>query len=255
MIDIHSHILPQIDDGAQDLAESVEMAKLAVSEGITDIIATPHHANGKWMNEADQVVEAVQLLNLHLADEGIPLIVHPGQEIRVYPDLIDDYQTGKLLRLNHSPYMLLELPSSNVPTYMEDLLHECSVAGIIPVIAHPERNRELAANPRMLHNFIELGALTQVTSHSINGLFGSTIQKLSLSWCRSNLVHFIASDAHNSKQRNFQLGAAYRRIDKELGSLHSRMYQENGKLLLLGNQIEVHKPIIRTKKWFFFGLR
>lgn len=252
MIDIHCHLLPGVDDGSSDLEESIGMAKLAQAEGITDIIATPHHANGRWMNDAETVIDGVKRLNLALAEQGIPLTVHVGQEIRVYQDLMEDYQAGKLLGLNHTPYMLFEFPTKSIPPYTESLLHECRVAGIIPVIAHPERNMELAQEPGKLVELIELGAYCQVTSHSLTGLFGGKIQHLSMEWCKRNLIHFVASDAHNVDLRAFQLAAAYQRISKELGQDYSAYYQANACRLLQGELIEPWDPVVPKKKWFQF---
>lgn len=252
MIDIHCHILPQIDDGSGSLEESIGMAKLAAAEGITDIIATPHHANGKWLNEAAKVVEEVALLNRLLAAEGIPITIHSGQEIRVYRELMEDYQEGKLLCLGGSPYMLLEFSSASVPSYIDSLLHECQVAGIIPIIAHPERNQELTSKPEKLLELIEGGALCQVTSHSINGLFGSKIQKLAIDWCRSNLIHFVSSDAHNLKQRAFQLSKAYATLDLEIGHEFTASYKRNAEMLLTGGFIYAPEPSLAKKKWFHF---
>lgn len=252
MIDIHCHILPQVDDGAGELEEAIGMAKVAAAEGITDIIATPHHANGKWMNEAGKVNDAVAELNRHLTAGGVPVTIHAGQEIRVYRDLMEDYHRGALLRLNQSPYLLIEFPSASVPSYIDSLLHEFRVEGITPVIAHPERNQELTSNPQRLVEFIEGGALCQVTSHSVNGLFGSKIQKLAIDWCRSNLIHFVASDAHNLRQRAFQLAAAYDKLGRELGEDYPAAYRRNAERLLQGDSIFVPEPALAAKKWFQF---
>jgi protein-tyrosine phosphatase len=252
MIDMHCHILPGVDDGARDLEESIQMARLAHSEGITAIIATPHHANGKWMNEAGQVLANVKLLNQAIADQGIPLTVHAGQEVRVYRELMEDYHAGKLLGLNHTPYMLIEFPTGSVPSYTESLLHEFQVAGITPIIAHPERNQELTQHPDKLIHFIELGALCQVTSHSITGLFGSKIQSLSLEWCKRNLIHFVSSDAHNVSQRAFQVSTAYSKISKELGQDYTGYYENNARQLLKGQPLDIRDPAADKRRWFQF---
>lgn len=252
MIDIHSHILPGLDDGSCDLDESIAMAEEAVREGIATIIATPHHANGKYWNEAAQVRDAVSALREALASRNIPLNVVEGQEIRVYRDLLDDIQSGSAITLAGSPYILLEFPSSRIPERVEDLIHELKLLGLTPIIAHPERNAEIASQPDKLLRFVQLGALSQVTSHSINGLFGKSVQECSVQLCRRNLVHFISSDAHNLSNRAFDLGAAYDAIAGMLGPKYVAYYQTNAELLIAARPIDLWEPSTQARKWYQF---
>lgn len=250
MIDLHCHILPGLDDGSESLEESLEMAREAVKEGIEVIAATPHHGNGWYWNEAEQVREAVGRLNEHLKAHHIPLTVTTGQEIRVYRELIEDYLANKLLPLNGSPYILLEFPSSKVPERVDELIHELHVRGLAPIIAHPERNAELVNAPEKLLELIRLGAFTQLTSHSINGLFGKKIRDISLSWCRMNLIHVVASDAHNVTSRTFGLKQAFETISNELGHKFVDYYQSNAQSILYAKDIETMDPKIVRKKWY-----
>jgi len=188
MIDIHSHILPGLDDGARDLEQSLELARQAVREGIHTVIATPHHRNGRYDNPGGAVRQAAEALARELAAAGIPLKLRCGQEIRVYAELPEDLERGEALTLNGSRYLLLELPSGYVPQGMDELLHELRVMGRVPVIAHPERNRELAADPGRLAAWVRQGVLLQLTSHSVSGALGPRLARLCLDWCRRNLV-------------------------------------------------------------------
>lgn len=252
MIDIHNHILPGVDDGASTLEDSLTMARQAVEEGITAIIATPHHANGRYLNEAAQVEQAVQQISEALAAAGIDLRLYAGQEVRVYRDLIDDLQQGKLLTLARSRYMLIEFPTSKVPEDIHELIHELGVAGITPVIAHPERNMELSQNPARLAELVERGALAQMTTHSINGLFGKKIQDSSFTMCESNLIHFLSSDAHNPTERSFGMREACRRVKERLGESFTEFYKSNADILLANGIISVPTPKVRKKKRFHF---
>ncbi|MNZ89399.1 Tyrosine-protein phosphatase YwqE [compost metagenome] len=206
-----------MDDGATDWESALAMAQDAYRDGITSVIATPHHANGQYMNNSASIREAVDLMNEKLRQHGNPLLVLPGQEIRVYGDLLDDLERGQLLSLADSRYILLEMPSSRVPRNMEEICHELIIQGFVPVIAHPERNAEVAADPSKLERLIELGSLGQVTAQSLAGVFGNKLQKLSLELCRRSAVHVLASDAHDSVHRPFGLSAAYVVLEKELG--------------------------------------
>lgn len=252
MIDIHTHILPGLDDGSRDLEESLAMAKEAVREGIDTIVATPHHANGKYWNDSTQVRSAVSSLREALEKENIPLNVVEGQEIRVYQELLDDIQSGSSITLAGSSYILLEFPSSRIPDRIEDLIHELKLLGLTPVIAHPERNAEIARQPDRLLRLIRLGALSQATSHSINGLFGKSVQECSISLCRRNMVHFISSDAHNLSNRAFGLGSAYDAISNVLGYEYVDYYQSNAESLIRSQTAEIWEPSVQNRKWYQF---
>lgn len=250
MIDIHSHILPNLDDGSQGIDESIAMARAAMADGIDTIIATPHHANGKFHNDAITVEKAVKALNAQLKQEGIAVEIKAGQEIRVYRGLIDDLE--HLHTLHNSRYMLLEYPSSEIPSYTYELLHELCVMNITPIIAHPERNQEIAQDPSKLLQMVEMGALTQLTSHSLTGLFGKSIQNLSLKLCDNNLAHFISNDAHNITRRSFGLKQAYQLIGAKLGNEYVEFFQNNAAKVITNEPIEIRRPVWPKHKWFQF---
>lgn len=259
MIDIHSHILPFMDDGAADWEAALVMAQDAHRDGITTVIATPHHANGQYMNPGPSIRQAVEMMNERLRQEGNPLLVLPGQEIRIYGDLLNDLEQGQLLCLADSRYILLEMPSSRVPRNMEEICHELIIQGFVPVIAHPERNAEIAADPSKLERLIELGSLGQVTAQSVAGVFGSKLQKLSLELCRRNAVHVVASDAHDSTRRAFGLSAAYMVLEKELGSTQCDKFRSNALQIVLNEEViqgnYVQKRMKSNKLFGFFSRR
>jgi protein-tyrosine phosphatase len=189
-------------------------------------------------------------LNTELKAKSIPLTVGCGQEIRTYTKLVDDLYEHRLLTLHQSKYMLLELPADQIPESIFEVLHELQVLNIRAVIAHPERNREIAQNPDKLLRLIEAGALSQITAHSINGLSGPKIQTVSLELCRLNLVHFVASDAHNLFVRPFGLRQAYEYIDNIIGSEYVDYYCNNAQIILDHKIVTVREPQRRKKKWF-----
>ncbi|BBI32087.1 tyrosine-protein phosphatase [Cohnella abietis] len=246
MIDLHSHLLPGLDDGPKTLQESLFLAHSAAKEGIEIIYATPHHLRAPFDNGRDKVIEAVVQFNIHLRKAGIPLQVRAGQEIRVCPELIQEAYSGQLLPLEGTSYVLLELPSSSIPDFLEDTLHELAVLGWTPILAHPERNREIADNPELLRPLVESGALCQITSHSLTGVFGTRTELAALNICRKGLAHFIASDAHDAVKRPFQLRAAYEKVEKRLGTSWKSTYIENARKLAAGQQIDNISPIARS---------
>jgi protein-tyrosine phosphatase len=248
MIDIHSHILPGIDDGAANLEEALALAKAAAKEGITDIIATPHYANGAFMNRAQDIRRHVQEFNEELKRSGIPLTVHAGQEIRVHHGMLDAWHGGELLTLADTNYILLEMPGSCVPKQMTEWIHELQVLGLVPVIAHPERNIEVMEDPRLLQQLVAEGAVAQLTTHSLLGAFGPKIRKTAWELCRMGKAHFVASDAHHPQKRSFRMREAYQSIRSELGDGVASCFSRNCAKMLKSERVD---SIPESRKRFF----
>jgi len=253
MIDLHCHILSGIDDGAQTDNDSLDMAKLAVQEGITTIIATPHHNNGRYENPKQNILVKVAELNKRLQAEKIHLNILPGQEPAITGELAEDFDNGQVMTLNGTNYLFVELPSDHVPRYAEKLLFELQLKGLVPVIVHPERNREIHERPELLYKLVEKGALAQLTAGSVVGSFGKKIKSFSEQLIEANLVHFIASDAHNVTSRAFRLGQAYDLIEKQYGIDMVYLFQENAELLVEGMNVFKEMPQ-RVKRKKFLGI-
>lgn len=246
MIDIHSHILPYIDDGAKDWTMAIAMAKQAHADGIRYIVATPHHRNGRYMNESSKVLEMVDLMNSKLQELDLDITILPGQEVRVHNDLLGHFEDGEIQLLHDSRYMLLELPSSGIPSGVEDIIYELSLMNIQVIIAHPERNADIARDPNRLERLVELGALAQLTAQSVTGETGGKLQRLSLDLCKKNLIHFIATDAHDPVRRPFQLSLSYQVIEKKLGPEMVNYFKNNAKRLVDNLEIPTNE-IVKNK--------
>jgi len=229
VIDVHTHILPGIDDGAADWDDTLRMARAAAAEGITRLVATPHHANGRYHNLSLSVRELVREANERLAEAGLSLAVLAGQEIRVHDDLLEAWNREELLTLAGSDYVLIEMPSSIVPKDMYELVHELSVLNLKPVIAHPERNKEVAEHPERLVELIGAGAYAQVTTHSLLGGFGRGIQRTAWALCRNGLIHLVSSDAHHAERRGFRLREAYDAVSRRMGTEWTDYFQDNAR--------------------------
>lgn len=265
MIDIHNHILFGIDDGAQTKEDALDMARAAQAEGITDIIATPHHKIGVYENFGPKIKALTEEVNNLIASEGISVKVHASQEIRIYGDVVEDLKNGKALTLSeNSPYVLIEFPSHEVPIFTEQLFTKMALEGYIPIIAHPERNSELQKNPNKLAELIELGALAQVTAGVVCGQLGEFSKKCAEMMMDHRLIHIVASDAHNVNTRNYFMKEAYETIALKYGEDAVNRYKENAQKVLSGESIryvspievekedKVEKPVKKKKK--FFGL-
>lgn len=252
MIDIHCHILPGIDDGAKSVEDSIQMAREAVSQGIKTIIATPHY-NSQYINEKPAIAAATAELNETLLQQRIPLTILPGQEIRIYGELLEDYDSGKLSSLADTSYIFIELPSGHVPRYTERVLFDVQMKGLTPIIVHPERNQEIVQNPDMLYHFVNNGALTQITANSVTGQFGKNIKKFTMQLIEADLTHFIASDAHNVTTRTFKMAEAFDAVEKKFGTDTVFYLKENAELLASGKKVykEIPNKVQRKK---FLGI-
>lgn len=254
MIDIHCHILHGIDDGPRTLGESISLAKSAVNEGIHTIIATPHHKNGRYINTKQDILKKVTELNDILQNEKIPLMILPGQETAIHGEILRGIEVGEILTLDLTQYLFIEFPASHVPHYSEQIFYELQLKGIIPIIVHPERNAEIIERPDILYQLVKNGALVQITASSIVGRFGKKIKAFSEQLIDANLVHFIASDAHNSDKRSFNMQQAYSTVRKRYGVDMVYLLRDNAEILIQGKNIYKDIPV-RVKKrkvigWF-----
>ncbi len=217
MLDLHCHILPGVDDGAQTIDDSLKMANKAVKQGITHILCTPHH-NRRYQNPKSEVMSAVEELQAVLDEKGIPLILFEGQEVRIHDQLVQEIEQDRILFIDVTDqYLLIEFPTAEIPHYAESVLYELCQMGKVPVIVHPERNLGFQEEPNQLLYFLNMGCLAQLTAPSIVGVFGKPVQKLSHRLIKNGLVQMVASDAHNLKQRDFYLKEASEYIVKHFG--------------------------------------
>lgn len=253
MIDIHCHILPGVDDGAKNLADSIEMAKKAVEQGIKTIVATPHHLNNQYENPKQLILPKVEQLNQALQEEKIDLKILPGQEVRIHGDLLEGFTRGEIQQVNGTKYILVEFSSSQVPHYTERLFYDLQMNGLIPIIVHPERNQQIIEQPDILYELVKKGALSQVTATSVAGDLGKKLKQFSLQLIEANLTHFIASDAHNVRSRTFKMREAFDLVEEKFGAEMTYILQENAALVVEGMHIyrEAPEPIRRKK---FLGL-
>ncbi|MFG6147453.1 tyrosine-protein phosphatase [Halobacillus sp. B23F22_1] len=254
MIDIHSHILPGVDDGAQTMEESIELARSAVQEGIDTIVATPHHQNGHFNNYKNDILIQVSELNRILQENDIPLTVLPGQETRIHAGMVEDLQNDEMLPINEeSMYVFVEFPHDHVPSYASNLLFNLQVEGYQPVIVHPERNEQIQDNPNLLYSFVKNGAFSQLTAGSLAGKFGRSAKKISYQLIDANLTHVIASDAHNAKGRAFHMKEAYNDIRKHYGQSMMHYFSDNAQYII-DNEPLASDPPLHVKKKKVLGI-
>ena len=203
MIDIHAHILPGVDDGAEDMQDTLEMARMAVENGIMVMVATPHcNIPGAYDNYYDEKYkETFKRVEEELEAHGIPLILLPGMEVFATPDLPELLKQGKIQSINGSRYLLLELPFDEDEEYADDILKDVLDMGICPVIAHAERYECVQRNPGLIDRWIKQGILIQVNKASLLGKFGRGAYNAAHMMMRRFQVSVIASDCHRPYMR------------------------------------------------------
>ena len=224
MIDIHAHILPGIDDGAQDLYDTLEMASLAVESGVEAMIATPHcNIPGVFSNYfGEKYLEAFRTAKRAIEQEGIPLKLYPGMEVFGTYDLPELIGDGKIMPLNQSHYILVEFSFDEDPGYVMNLLGRVKETGAIPVIAHAERYEFVQDMPQIVKEWKKMGFPVQVNKGSFMGRFGRAPWETAWELVDHHLVSVVASDAHGPYRRTPYMLDAY----EELGNGFSREYRQ-----------------------------
>lgn len=230
MIDIHVHILPGMDDGAEDLQDTIEMARLAVDSGVRGMVATPHcNLPGVYDNYyGDEYIEVFQRVQRVLKAQKIPLQLYPGMEVFVTSEVPKLLTEGKLLTINAGHYMLVEFAFEEEPEYVEMMLKKIYNMGICPVIAHPERYVCVQQNPQIAYHWKKMGYQIQINKGSFIGRFGREARYTAYRLLSHNLVTTIASDGHSPYQRTPYMLDAYKELTKEYSKEHLNvLFKEN----------------------------
>lgn len=256
MIDLHSHILPGIDDGAPDLAASLDFARAAVACGTSRIAATPH-IDTRYHVTPDVRDRALGELRAALDAEGIALDVLPGGEIALdrYLDLGED--DAARLCLGDGPFLLLEPPLSSAGGPFDTFLAGLLSRGVRMLIAHPERCPAFQRRPEKLDALVRAGALAQVTSASLSGRFGTTVQDAALHMLAEGLVHDICSDSHDAVRRGPDLREGLEAAERELPGAHALadwLAVDVPQAIVTGAPIPRRPPVVlerrRKRRWF-----
>lgn len=217
MIDLHSHLVPGVDDGARDLSISIEMARLYAADGVTHLVCTPHITPGVWANTGQQIRAAVADLQRALDAEGIDLTLYPGADNHMEPNFIAGLREGRLLTLADSRYVLVEPPHHVAPPRLEDFFFGIRMAGYVPILTHPERLAWIEGQYDTVRRLVAGGVWMQVTAGSLTGRFGKRARTLALRMLTDGLVHILATDAHDPERRPPDLSEGWRVAADEVG--------------------------------------
>lgn len=238
MIDLHCHYLPGIDDGAQTLEESLGLARAAVRAGIATAVMTPHIHPGRYENTLASVRKLCAALQRVLEHHAIPLEIVPGGEVRISAevmDMIDRHEVPFIGTLNGYHVLLLEFPHSHLVPGAEKLVEWLLGRGIRPLIAHPERNKDVMRNIEKIEPFVQMGCMLQLTGASITGGFGERAQDIARKLIEREWADVVATDAHNLKHRPPDLDLARAELVRLGGeSLAEELTQETPRRILAG---------------------
>ena len=220
MVDIHSHLLPGVDDGARSLDEALALARACVEDGTVHLVLTPHIYPGLYDNARDGIGAAFELFKNALTDARIPLSVSFAGEVRLSPEVLPLIEAGQVPFLGESDgyrNMLLELPDGQIPVGAAAFVNLLFARRIRPVIVHPERNKAVMEHPDKVRDFIDAGCYLQVTAGSIVGQFGSRAEAAAEALLEREWVHVIASDAHNLRSRRPMMHEARNALARQYG--------------------------------------
>ena len=248
MIDIHNHILPNLDDGSKSLNMSIDMLECAADQGITEVVSTVHYQHPKFENikiSFEKIAEQVSALQVKLEMKSIPIKIHPGAEVFYYPNLIQLIQ-NPLTTMGNGKYMLIEFHPHFIPKGHKNELFNLKMSGVTPIIAHPERYVDVQNDIYKVLEWMDIGCLIQVDAGSLLGTLGNRAKTASEIIVKNRWCQILCSDAHDNKNRNFNLGYAFELVENWLGEDALPLVFNNPKSVLSGTIINID-PAIDTE--------
>jgi len=249
MVDFHSHILYDVDDGSEDVEMSMRMVEQSIKEGVKILAMTPHHIQGMFeeaMEDREAYMEKFQFLNTKY---GKDIEIIPSLEIMVHENLFENIESGYLRGYGDTKTLLVELNLMDLPQYAEGVFYKLKKAGYQVILAHPERNKALRDDPEKMYHLHDLGVLFQLNAGSLLGQFGEKTETFAKNLITSNLIHAIGSDGHKDVKRDMRIKYAYETV-KELNEPLYENIMENGPRLIKGEAVTVlpYKPWVHKVK-------
>jgi protein-tyrosine phosphatase len=243
MIDIHSHILPGLDDGSKSWKMTLEMCRLAIRDGITHIVATPH-ADGTYVYNRDRVRDLVNELDNKISGE---LAFSIGCDFHLsFENMEDAIAHPQRYTIAAKQYLLVEFSEYGIPPQVSDGLFRLHAAGMIPIITHPERNAILQRRPDRVLEWVNAGCLVQVTASAVTGSWGDTTRRIAIWLIEHDAVHVLASDSHDDKRRKPILSEARDAVSKRFGAdLARALVLDNPEAIISGRPLPTARQLNR----------
>jgi protein-tyrosine phosphatase len=256
MIDLHGHYLPEVDDGAADMEASLAMLRHAEKDGIDTAVATPHACGSmSKVKDLDSMQKKWEKWRAALKESDLKISIVPGAEIYFTSELLSLLKDHRdLLTINNSSYFLLEFPGDYIYAHSKDFIFKILTEGYIPIISHPERNSEIQRSPAVLLELVKAGALCQINAGSLRGDFGIHAQNCAYELIQGNLVHVIASDAHDLESRKPELSY----VPALLHQVHAEkiaMYLDDIPAAIIADQAvpDIGEPLSHHPRRSFFN--
>ena len=256
MIDFHNHILPNADDGSKSMEESIQMLHCAQKQGITDVVNTIHFQHPKMegkKTDFEFVCSLKNELTTEMKKENININIHLGAEVFFNFNLLDIID-NPLTTFGNNRYMLIEFQTHQFPKGFDQHLFDLAISGITPIIAHPERYKEVQNDISIVEKLINSGCLMQIDGGSLLSHFGEKCKATSIIMLRRNMVHIIGSDSHGLGKRNFCLKEAIGEAGKYINHDISTLIGKNPRKVLLGETIDLEDMVDLKNKSFFSKL-
>ncbi len=236
MIDIHSHLIPGVDDGSRNIETTIEAMREATQAGFTDIILTSHFMTDYYETDKDELIFWKEKIQEILDAKNINLKLHSGMEVYITDQIGELYNEQKLLTLDDSKYILIELPMNTTINYLDYVIYFLDSVGIKFILAHPERYKAVQHNPKIVKEYIEKGCLMQCNFGSLTGMYGNNAKKTIKYLLKNNLVHFMASDCHNKGGIYLDIPKAITKLEKIVGAEKTKQITELNQMKILNDQ-------------------
>ena len=243
MIDFHSHIIPEIDDGARELKESLEMLEEASSAGFDGVISTSHYMENYYETNRPEREVWINAIHENLENKNLDMNLYLGNEIYMSDNIIELLEDGKATTMNDTSYVLFELPMNAEPMNLYDMVYEMQQYKIVPILAHPERYSFVQTDPELIYDLIDKGVLMQANYGSIIGQYGKKAQMIVQKFLENNMIHMLGTDVHRQN-------TIYPKIPEIILELKSLIGEEkvkelttiNPELVINNKRIDIRKP-------------
>lgn len=253
MVDMHSHIIWEIDDGSKTKEMTLNMLKIAEANGTKKIVATPHFYRGVWEASHAEVSERLIDVKTLAKENNINIEIYNGQEVYYSENILTHYNEGYISTINDSKYMLIELPMKDFNIgEVVDNIYELQLKGIVPIIAHPERYIPFIKSPILINKFIKEGFLFQLNSGSLMGHFGKEVKKLADTFVENKIYSVIGSDGHRDEKRDTNLSVGINAIEK-IHSDYATELGKNGEVVINNGELKFGGKEIKGRKKGFLG--
>ncbi len=239
--DLHTHLLPEVDDGSDSWETTMEMLRQGYADGIRQVVCTPHMMSRKDFDQEEFIIARYEELLQQARAAKIDITIHLGSELYIQPDI--DFSRRIATYADNRRYFLVEFPMNLIPDFVAKTFFDCVLHDQVPLVAHPERYSRIITEPAKAFEFVERGAVLQINAGSLLGIFGLTVKNTAFQLMDHDLVGLVASDAHDLQARPLKLKAAHDLVVERWGVERAkRLFYENPQRILKGQDLAVSEP-------------